>query len=182
MKVDNSEVKEKSSYRSFRMGERIYISREEIGFPIELKTDSGDYIKREVKAYMIDADRVNFLLGKETMKEWKLKIDQEEDILVFKGKKVRLSTNREENLIAYLEMVGKWEDKDEIDLVEKEDEVKNDDKINSVIQQENDKGKIQEKVSEILDILEVGNLDIAKFIEDMSREVLVYKGNIENGI
>ena len=119
MKVDNSEIGDKRSYRSFRMGERTYLSEGEVRFPIVLKTDSGEYIKREVKAYMIDADRVNFLLGKETMKEWKLKIDQAEDVLVFKDKKVRLRTNREENLIAYLEMVEKWEDKDKIDLVEK---------------------------------------------------------------
>ena len=33
------------------------------------------------------------------------------------------------------------EDKDTIDLVEKEDEVKSDDQIHSVIEQENDKGK-----------------------------------------
>ena len=70
-------------------------------------------------------------------------------------------------------MVEKWEDKDKIDLVEKEDEVKSDDEIHSVIEQENDKGKIQGKVIENLDILEVGNLDITKLIEDMSRKVLV---------
>ena len=109
-----------------------------------MKKDSGEYIKREVKAEMIGADRVNFLLGKETMREWELEIDHEEDVLVFKDKKVRLRTNREENLIATLEMVGKWEEKDTIDLVEKEDVVKSDDKINRVIEQENEKEKIQE--------------------------------------
>ena len=46
---------------------------------------------------MIEADRVNFLLRKETMREWELEIDHEEDVLVFKDKKVRLRTNREEN-------------------------------------------------------------------------------------
>ena len=85
------------------------------------------------------------------MKEWKLKIDQEEEILEFKDKKVRLRTNREENLIAYLEMVEKWENKDEIDLVEKEDEVNSEDKIYR---------EIKEIVGE--------NLEIAKFIKDMS--------------
>ena len=41
------------------------------------------------------------------------KVDHAEDVLVFKDKKVRLRTNREENLIATLEMVGKWEEKEE---------------------------------------------------------------------
>ena len=44
------------------MGETTYLSEVEITFPIVLKTDSGDYIKRELTAYIIDADRVNSLL------------------------------------------------------------------------------------------------------------------------
>ena len=47
------------------MGETTYLSEVEIIFPIVLKTDSGDYIKRELTANFIDADRVNFLLGRE---------------------------------------------------------------------------------------------------------------------
>ena len=43
-------------------------------------------MKREVTAYIIDADRVNFLLGRETIKEWRLKIDVDDDKLEFKGK------------------------------------------------------------------------------------------------
>ena len=61
-------------------------------------------------------------------------------------------------------MVGKCEDKDEIDLEEKENEVKSDNKIHSVtvIEQESDEGELRKylkkKVSE--------NLDIEKFIKD----------------
>ena len=75
MEVDNSEKKEKRSYRSFRIGERTYSSRVEVRFPIVLKTDSGDYIKREVKADMIDADKVNFFLGKGTMDECQIETE-----------------------------------------------------------------------------------------------------------
>ena len=67
-----------------------------------------------------------------------------------------------------------------IDLVENEDKVKSDDEIHSVIEQKNDKGKIQEKVSENLDILDIVNLDIAKVIEDKLGEVLVDNENVEN--
>ena len=116
------------------------------------------------------------------MREGELEIDHEEDVLVFKDKKVRLRTNREENLIATLEMVGKWEEKDTIDLVEKEDVVKSDDEINSVIEQENDKEKIQEKVSENLDSLDRVNLDITKDNEDKMGEVLVDNENVGNKI
>ena len=128
------------------MGERTYLSKVEVRFPIVLKTDSSEYIKSEVKENMIDAVRVNFLLGRETMKEWKeFMIDYSEDVVVFKDKKVRQRRTGEENLIDYLEMVGEEENKDEIDLEEKENEVKSDDEIHSVIEQENDKRKIQEK-------------------------------------
>ena len=51
-----------------------------------MKTDSGDYIKRDLTAYIIDAERVNFLLGREAIKEWILRIDHEEDKLEFKEK------------------------------------------------------------------------------------------------
>ena len=63
MKVDNSEIKEKSCCRRFRIGERTYLSEVEVRFPIVLKTDSREYIKREWKANIIDAYRVNILLG-----------------------------------------------------------------------------------------------------------------------
>ena len=91
------------------MEETTYVSEVEITFPIVLKTDSGDYIKRELTAYIIDADRVNFLLGRETIKEWKLRIDHEEDKLEFKekDKKVKLIKSKEGHLIAQLELVGK---------------------------------------------------------------------------
>ena len=60
MKVDNSEIGDiaqignKRSYRSFRLEERTYSREGEVRFPIVLKTDSGEFIKREVKAEMIE--------------------------------------------------------------------------------------------------------------------------------
>ena len=63
-KVDNSELGHTRNYRSCRIGERTYFSEWEVRFLIVLKTDCGEYIKREVIADMIEADRVNYLLGK----------------------------------------------------------------------------------------------------------------------
>ena len=112
MKVSEDEIEKKSCCRHFRMGETTYLSEVEIRFPVVLKTDNGDYMKREVTAYIIDAYRVNFLLGRETMKERKLRIDREEDKLEFKDKdkKVKLIESKGGKLIAWLELVGKWED------------------------------------------------------------------------
>ena len=144
MKVDEDEIEKKGCCR-FRMGVITYLNEVEIRFPIVLKTDNGDYMKREVTAYIIDADRVNFLLGRETIKEWKLRIDHEEDKLEFKekGKKVELIESKGGHLIAQLELVGKWKDKDAIYLVEKEDEVKSDKAIKKIHKILNHKSKEQ---------------------------------------
>ena len=57
-----------------------------------------------------------------------MRIDHEEDKLEFKekDKKVKLIESKGGHLIAQLELVGKWEDKDAIYLVENEDEVNSD--------------------------------------------------------
>ena len=68
MKGDENEIERKSCCRRFRMGETTYISEVEIRFPIVLKTDEGEYMKRKLTAYIIDAERVNFLLGRESIK------------------------------------------------------------------------------------------------------------------
>ena len=127
------------------MGETTYLSEVEIRFPIVLKTDNGDYMKREVTVYIIDADRVNFLLGRETIKEWRLKIDVDDDKLEFKekGKKVELVESKGGHSVVNLELVGKWKDSDAIYLVEKEDEVKSDKAIKKIHKTLNHKSKEQ---------------------------------------
>ena len=102
-------------------------------------------MKREVTVYIIDADRVNFLLGRETIKEWKLRIDHEEDKLEFKekDKKVKLIESKGGHLIAQLELVGKWEDKDAIYLVENENEVNSEKVIRKIHKILNHKSKEQ---------------------------------------
>ena len=50
MKVSEDEIEKKSCCRCFRMGETTYLSEVEIRFPVVLKTDNGDYMKREVTA------------------------------------------------------------------------------------------------------------------------------------
>ena len=70
---------------------------------------------RELTGCIIDADRVNLLLERETMKECKLMMDHEENKLEFnkKDKKVKLIESKGGNLIAQLKLV-KMEDKDAI--------------------------------------------------------------------
>ena len=86
MEVDVRDVEERSCYRRFRMREKTYLSEIEITFPIVLKTEDGDYIRRKVIAYIIDADRVNFLLGRESIKELDIMLYLPRDIIIFEGK------------------------------------------------------------------------------------------------
>ena len=127
MDVKEEEIKRKSCYRRFRMGETVYVSEVEMVFPIILKTDGEDYVKRELKAYVIDANGVNFLLGKETLKEWKVSIDYEKNKMEFKekGKSVGLIELKGGHLLAQLELVGEWENEDTVNLVKKEDDFAN---------------------------------------------------------
>ena len=46
------------------MGETTHLSEVEITFPIVLKTEDGEYMKRREITYIINAERVNFLLGR----------------------------------------------------------------------------------------------------------------------
>ena len=46
-----------------------------------MKTDADNFVKREVVANVIITYEVNFLCGKETIKEWKTKVDYEYDEL-----------------------------------------------------------------------------------------------------
>ena len=74
------------------MGKTVYLSKTEVNFPIVMKTENDDYVKKSVTVNMINADEVNFLCGRETTKGWKIKVDMEEDKLEFKkqGKIVSL--------------------------------------------------------------------------------------------
>ena len=47
-------------------------------------------MRRKVIAYIIDAERVNFLLGKESIKDLDIMVDVPGDRIVFKEKKRRL--------------------------------------------------------------------------------------------
>ena len=110
-----------------------------------MKTDIGGYLKRELTAYILDADRVNFLLGRETIKDWKLRKDHEEDKLELKekDKNVKLTESKGEHLLAQLDLVGKWEYKDAIYLVDNKDEVNSDKAIQKIHKILNPKSKEQ---------------------------------------
>ena len=84
-KVSEEEVKKKACARKFRMGKTVYLSDTEVTFPVVLKTEDRDYVRRNVTGSVINAYEINFLCRKETTKGWKTKVDLEDDKLEFKG-------------------------------------------------------------------------------------------------
>ena len=107
-KVDNEEVKKSSSNRRFRLGKTLYVSTEKVKFPIVMKTDRNDFIKREVTANVIESDEVTFLCGEETLMEWKTVLDFGERKVGFKEQKKDIKLIKGSHLLAKLELVGRW--------------------------------------------------------------------------
>ena len=69
-------------------------------------------------------DEVNFLSGNETIKEWRTKVDFEDDRLEFQDKDINVQSTESEG--AKLELVGTWKEDDVVYLVEKEVDVSSD--------------------------------------------------------
>lgn len=99
----------------------------EVTFLVVLKTDANDFIRRDVIANGIDSEEINFLCGRKTIKNWKTKVDFDEDKLEFKGKDKNLESMASEggHLLAKLEIIGKWNDDNAVYLVKKEYDVTN---------------------------------------------------------
>ena len=102
-------------------------------------------MRRQVTAYIIDAERVNFLLGRESIKELDMMLDLPRDRIIFegKGKKVETAESKGGHLVVNLELVGKQEDSDAIYLVEKEGDVRSDQAIKKIHKALNHKSKEQ---------------------------------------
>ena len=116
-KVDNEEVKRESSCRRFRLGKTLYISEEKIQFPVVMKTDKKDLIKKEVTANIIDSDEVTFLCGEETLMKWNTTLDFAERKLGFKENNKAVELIKRSHLLVKLELVGKWKDEDVVLLL-----------------------------------------------------------------
>ena len=127
-KVSEKEVKKKACARKFRMGKTVYLSDTEITFPIVLKTDDRDYVKRNVRVSLINADEINFLCGKKTKNGWKTKDDLEDDKWEFKGynKVIELTESDGGHQLAKLETASRGDDNEAVyNVPEEEDAVVN---------------------------------------------------------
>ena len=124
-KVDDNEMNYKNCVRRFRLGKTLYISTSEVTFPIVMKVEGNDYVRREITANIIDSDEVTFLCGQKTLTDWKTALYFAEQKLKFteKGKSTGLNLSEGGHMLVNLERVGEWTDEDSICFVKKENDV-----------------------------------------------------------
>ena len=72
--VNEKDLEYKNCVRRFRMGKNVYVSTKEVRFPIVVKVEGDDYIKREVTANIIEKEEELFLCGRQTLTEWKIAV------------------------------------------------------------------------------------------------------------
>ena len=81
--MDERELKYKNCVRRFRMGKNVYMSTREVRFPIVIRMENDDYIKREVTANIIEKEEELFLCGRQILTDWKIAVFFEKNRLAF---------------------------------------------------------------------------------------------------
>ena len=102
--------------------EWVYLFKIEVTFPIVMRTENDDYVKKIVTPNVINADEGNFLYGRETQKGSKIKVDMEENKLEFKeqGKIVKLKESEGVHQLVNLEKVGNDFDEKNVNFLREE--------------------------------------------------------------
>merc|ERR1711905_36468 len=142
-KVGDESIKQESNSRRFRLGKTLYISTKKVTFPIVMKTDDNDLLKREVTANVIESNEVNFLCGDETLKGWKMTLDFEEEKLGFKECKKTVQLERKSHLVVQLQLVGTWNEDEAVFLVQNEKDIKSFEAVRDIHRKLNHKSKEQ---------------------------------------
>ena len=125
------------------MGKTPYISTEKVTFPVVIKTDDNDFMKRSVTANVIQSNEVNFLCGEETLVDWRTVLDFEERKLGFKEQKKRVDLIKRSHLVVKLELVGKWNEDEAVFLVREEKDIRSMKAVTQIHKKLNHKSKEQ---------------------------------------
>merc|ERR1712030_13939 len=142
-KVGDERIKQESNSRRFRLGKTLYISTKKVTFPIVMKTDDNDLLKRDVTANVIEGNEVNFLCGDETLKGWKTTLDFEEEKLGFKECKKTVQLARKSHLVVKLQLVGTWNEDEAVFLVQNEKDIQSLEAVREIHRKLNHKSKDQ---------------------------------------
>ena len=130
---DNDEIERFPCKQKFKFGpSQIYVSTETAKIPIILK-DRNIFAKHFVEAYVIQAD-VPFLLGLNTMKNWRVLMDMECDEMIFRelNKTVKMIRNSGGHLIVPLQKLHEWSTTETVLFMKTEDDICSFEKIRKV--------------------------------------------------
>merc|ERR1711905_8676 len=142
-KVSKESIRQASSNRRFRLGKTPYVSTRTVTFPIVMKTDDNDLIKRDVTANVIESDEVSFLCGEATLKAWKTMLDFEHEKLAFKDVNKMVQLTRQSHLVVKLQLVGTWNEDEAVFLVQQEKDIKSSTAVEAIHRKLNHKSKEQ---------------------------------------
>ena len=108
MKVDIDDLEYKNCVRRFRLGKTLYISTLEVTFPVVMKVEEDDYIRKDITANIIDSDEVTFLCGRKTLTEWNTALYFADKKLKFNDneKSMELDLSEGGHMLVNLERVG----------------------------------------------------------------------------
>ena len=126
----------------FKFGpSQIFTSTEKAVIPIAFKV-GDDFVRKFIEAFVVKAD-VPFLLGLDTMKQWRVMIDMEDEIMVFRSFEidVKMSRNSGGHFILPLQKVEEWSTVDTVLYMKKEKEVLTYAKIKKVHENTNHKSE-----------------------------------------
>ena len=141
-KLDNNDLEKIPCKQKFKFGpSQIFISTEKAIIPICFKVRNG-FVRKSVEAFVIKAD-VPFLLGLNTMKQWRVLIDMECEEMCFRifDFNVKMSRNVGGHLTVPLQKVEEWSTTETVLFMKNEDQICTFDKIKKVHENTNHKSE-----------------------------------------
>ena len=130
---DKNDIERFRCKQKFKFGpSHIYLSTEKVNIPIMLE-DKNIFAKQYVEAYVIQAD-VPFLLGLNTMKNWRVLMDMEKDEMIFReiDKNVKMIRNDGGHLTVPLQKLHEWSTTETVLFMKSEDDICSFEKIRKV--------------------------------------------------
>ena len=120
MKVNKEEIIEKECKRKFRMGENIYLSKQEITLPVRMKTEK-EYIRKMITVSIINREDDLFLCGLKTLIEWKAAVFYGKNEMMFDDTKKRVVMNISKggHQLVKLETLGEVSNEETVLYIEK---------------------------------------------------------------
>ena len=140
--LENEDLEKVPCKQRFKFGpSQMYISTEKAKIPIAMKVNDG-YTRKFVEAFVIQAE-VPFLLGLNTMKQWRIMMDMESEELVFRAFDITVQMKRNDggHLTVPLEKVEEWSTAETVMFMKSEDEVCSFAKIKKVHENTNHKSE-----------------------------------------